>query len=231
MCHKYFQKGPISTKELQEYSKFGGWYVDFYGYVCTSSAEADWRKRDLVLQGFLLWTRSMAWPEHLHTRECLGKGLFFCSPDASEVQTRQAAGIGRSSASRRVCLDLNQQTPAGAPPTTCTPTGINFVVRNRHRIWGYAQHFSWPVSSVTWCTEPFFQKHDILKPSLKPRATLLLILALPWNAHLSLSIILSAYLPCLGFMRIQFCTLVLRCEGFHIGIEKKNKLKKKIQIR
>lgn len=70
--------------------------MEFYGYVYTSSAEADWRKRDLVLQGFLLWTKSMAWPEHLHTHECLMKGPFFWSPDASRVQARQAAGTGRS---------------------------------------------------------------------------------------------------------------------------------------
>lgn len=70
-------KGPISTKELQEYSKFGAWHVEFYGYVCTSSAEADWRKKDLVLQGFIVWTKSMAWPAHLHTQECLVKSLFF----------------------------------------------------------------------------------------------------------------------------------------------------------
>ena len=28
--------------------------MDFYGYVCTSSAEADWKKKELVLRGFTL---------------------------------------------------------------------------------------------------------------------------------------------------------------------------------
>lgn len=149
-------KGPISTKELQDYSKFGGWYVEFYGYVCTSSAEADWRKRDLVLQGFFLWTKSMAWPEHLHTPECLMKGPFFLSPDASRLQARQAAGRGRSCLKKNV--PWSELTYSWR--CTCTPTGINFVVRNRHKSWGYAQHFNWPISTVKGCTELFFQKHS-----------------------------------------------------------------------
>lgn len=150
-------KDPISTKELQEYSKFGGWHVQFYGYVCTSSAEADWKKRDLVLQGFLLWTKSMAWPEHLHTQECLMKSPFFCSPGAP--------GWSQAGCWDRWELGLKQSVPGSELTDSCRCTthylhshSINFVVRNRHKSWGYEQHLSWPVSSVNWCTELFFQK-------------------------------------------------------------------------
>lgn len=232
MLHKYFQKVQSQLRSCRNilnwwnFTEFYEFHVEFYGYICTSSAEADWRKRDLMLQGFLLWIKSMAWPEHLHTQECLMKGPSFCSPDAFRLQARQAAGRGRSCLKKSVpWCELTDSCRC-----TCTPTGINFVVRNRHKSWGYAQHFSWPISSVKGCTELFFQKHDILKPSLKARAMLLLILALLWNAHLSLSIILSAYFLCLGFLRIQFCTLVLRCAGFHIGIERKINWKKNSHI-
>lgn len=194
-----------------------------YGYVCTSSAEADWRKRDLVLQGFILWIKSMAWPAHLHTQECLVKGLL-CSPDGSKVQARQAARTGRSSASRRVCLDLNGLLQVHHPLPALPRASILWSETD---IKSEVMHSTLAGQSLNWCTEQFFQKHDILNRSLKARARLLLILALPWNAHLSLSIILSAYLPCLGFLKIQFCTLVLKCEGFHIGIERKINWKKK----
>lgn len=217
-------KGPVSTKELQEYSKFGGWYVEFMAMSALAQQKQTGGKGIWCSRG--LYFGSSPW-HGLHT--CTPRSVLWRASYVAQMAPRCKPGrlLGQAGAlpQEECALIWTNRLLQVHHPLPALPRAS--ILWSETDIKSEVMHSTLAGQSLNWCTEQFFQKHDILNPSLKPRARLLLILALPWNAHLSLSIILSAYLPCLGFLKIQFRTLVLKCEGFHIGIERKINWKKK----
>lgn len=143
MRHKYFQKGPILTNSYRTIPNTmdGTWVfmaVSALAQQKRTRGKRSWCTPEWVLQGVSLWSRSglMARPEYLLTLGMSHEGLFCCGPDGCGVEARQAGGPGRSSASGRARLGLNEKTGEGAP-ATCAPTCTNCVLRNTQKMGFY----------------------------------------------------------------------------------------------